>query len=229
METKTNKKVRKLDFEVTKGITLKKRTNKASTRMMSPTNGSFSIEGLLVGDYYRLFGDNISEDDDDFEFPTVLTVEGYVFPADACWDFANALSADCELIASAICDDTGWVRPEFCSADPVRDNRTVIFIDRIVVPEEYRNMGVFDCFLSCLPQLVAEIDSAAVGVFLAASPFELLKRNGEDEEYLAAQKRLIKGYKWHGFKQVEKESIVMYLEDNNWSDFDRELYFDDFD
>lgn len=198
-----------MEFEVSKQLMLQNGPTKMPERIMVPGNGFFTVEG-------KISDDEILGEDDDFDFPTVLTAYGHIFPADMCWEFADAISSDSELIAEAVCDKNGAIRERFCFYKNPLGDGCVIFIDRIEVPEKYRNVGVFDYFLTCLPYLVSEIDPSAIGAVLLASPYELLESGEESEEYISAQKRLIKGYERHGFKRTKKDSAIMYLTNNKF-------------
>ena len=145
---------------------------------------------------------------DDKQIGSVILYEFY----NECdfYDMCDALSGDCEVIASAICGKRGTVLKKYL---PNQSEFEAIFIlDHISIDNEYRGKGIGSDIIKNLLHMLRFQFGDGCSIFLCVSDYESAKEYGFDsDEYKIGCTRLINFYKQLGFVVV-KDNVMVYNE-----------------
>ena len=152
-------------------------------------SGEITIDGKKIGELtgYELYND--------YDF----------------YSLCDAVSGDCEVIASAICGKRGYVLKKYLTL-PGGDFEKIFILDNIKIDKEYRNKGIGSAVLKNLPKMLRYQFGYGSNIFLCASDFESAHNVGfQSETYKNGNKRLINYYKKFGYRVV-KNNIMVYNE-----------------
>lgn len=129
------------------------------------------------------------------------------------YERCDAVSGDCNVIASCICGKSGAVLKKYLKDEFKFSN--IYILDNITINKEYRNHGIGSTIIKNLfKRLIYQFGSAST-IFLCASDFESAKLYGFDSEnYKTGTKRLIKFYSELGFKTIKNNVMVLHDTDD---------------
>lgn len=144
-------------------------------------------------------------------------ISGIILPDDEdFFDAADSHSADAACIAEAVIDeyDREQVKERYKLHDNIFGSHMII--ETINIDKKYRGQGLGERLI--IPAIKFFVDEYfafeddLLSVLLYAAPYELREKGltEEDDEFRAAQKKLINFYRRIGFKTV-KQSPIMYL------------------
>lgn len=120
----------------------------------------------------------------------------------------DSVSADCGVIATAICGMSGRILSRYLSGETQYE--PVYILDQIEISKEYRNQGIGSTIIKNLLNMLNYQYGYGQTLFLCASDYESSARYGFDsDEYNNGKKRLIRFYKKLGFRVVKDNIMVL--------------------
>ena len=144
-------------------------------------------------------------------------MRGYFFESELARDdisflyLCDAMSADLEMMASAIINEHGNIREEFCDC-----HETLMYIDRIYLEEKYRGLGISSYVIENLNEILEFSINLYPRVVLILLPMPqdrieeglLSEMKNEEKKHLCKQK-LVKLYKNLGFNEIENTDYML--------------------
>ena len=128
-------------------------------------------------------------------------------------DQCDSVSADCGVIAAAICGKSGRILSRYLSGKTQCE--PVYILDQIEISNEYRNRGIGSTIIKNLLNMLNYQYGSGRTLFLCASDYESSSRYGFDsDEYKNGEKRLIRFYKRIGFWVVKDNIMVLNRKDD---------------
>ena len=125
------------------------------------------------------------------------------------WYKCDAVSGDCEAIASVVCGKRGNVLKKYLPN--ISDFDTILILDKIEIHKNFRGKGIGSSVIRKLLYMMNYQFESGKAIFLCASDYESAKKYGFDSaEYREGTKELIGFYKKLGFKVVKNNVMVYY-------------------
>lgn len=140
-------------------------------------------------------------DDDSGEEDLVVSASAYLVPWNNCWEKADDFSHDTAEIAKVICRKDGCISPRYTN----EWGSIACFMDRLYVPEKFRNRGFASLLQKNLGDLLQKVVPLLCGIYAYTSPWELLD---DKDAYKKRQTELLRFYKKFGFKQIKDTPVI---------------------
>lgn len=161
---------------------------------------------LLDGEPYRIYGEIKDDNENLIGYFNLYELDN----DNSFWYKCDAISGDCEVIASSVCGKRGNILKKFIP--DVSEFETVLILDKIEINKKFRGNGIGSRVIRKLLYMMNYQFNSGKAIFLCASDYESADKYGFDsEEYREGAKKLVEFYKKLGFKVV-KNNVMVYCE-----------------